>query len=269
MRTREKLEHKLEKRHEWAEKAESRAAEEFQAADKAVEGIPFGQPIMVGHHSERMHRRAIERAQGHSANACAEYRKAKYHEDKARGLERRLENTIFSDDEDAVERLQAKLDDRRKLQDGYKKINKIIRSKITPAEKLKEILLVGIIGEETATELVESGYTLPAYMLTNNNSEIRRIEKRIEEIKRRAEQQAAAEQAENGVLAKFDRYGNATVTFAEKPDYEIIRALKDAGFYWSRGSWHGDTDRLPQCVRDLLPSETTAETTAAENGVQA
>ncbi len=259
MTTREKLEHKLEKRHEWAEKAESRAAAEFQAADKAVEGIPFGQPIMVGHHSERMHRRAIERAQGHSDNACAEYRKAKYHEDKARGLERRLENTIFSDDEDAVERLQAKLEDRRKLQDGYKKINKIIRSKITPAEKLKEIMLVGIFGEETASELVESGCTLPAFILTNNNSEIRRIEKRIEEINRRAEQQAAAEQAENGVLAKFDRYGNATVTFAEKPDYEIIRALKDAGFYWSRGSWHGDTERLPQCVRDLLPAESSGE----------
>ena len=259
MTTREKLEHKLEKRHEWAEKANERASEEFETASDLIKDLPAGQPILVGHHSEKAHRRLLERSGSHMDKGCEQYKLAKYHEDKARGLERRLENTIFSDDEDAVERLQAKLDDRRKLQDGYKKINKIIRSKITPAEKLKEIMLVGIIGEETATELVESGYTLPAYMLTNNNSEIRRIEKRIEEIKRRAEQQAAAEQAENGVLAKFDRYGNATVTFAEKPEYDIIRALKDAGFYWSRGSWHGDTDRLPQCVRDLLPAESSGE----------
>jgi hypothetical protein len=258
MTRRERLEKKLEKREEWAEKAHERASEEFGTSSDLIKDLPAGQPILVGHHSEKAHRRLLERSGSHMDKGCEQYKLAKHHEEKAQGLARQLENTIFSDDEDAVERLQEKLDDRRKRQDGYKKINKIIRSKITPAEKLKEIILVGIIGEQTATELIEKGRTLPAYMLINNNSEIRRIEKRIEEIKRRQEQQAEAEQA-GGVVARYWTPDCVTVTFAEKPEYSIIRALKDAGFYFSRGSWHGRKDALPECVRDLLPEESEAQ----------
>jgi hypothetical protein len=31
----------------------------------------------------------------------------------------------------------------------------------------------------------------------------------------------------------------ARVIFAEKPDRSIINALKQAGFFWSSGSWYG------------------------------
>lgn len=258
MTKRERLEKKLEKREEWAEKAHERASEEFETASDLIKDLPAGQPILVGHHSEKAHRRLLERSGSHMDKGCEQYKLAKYHEDKAQWLARQLENTIFSDDPDAVERLQEKLDDRRKRQDGYKKINKIIRSKITPAEKLKEIMLVGIIGEQTATELIEKGCTLPAYMLTNNNSEIRRIHKRIEEITRRRAEHEEADQA-GGIVAHYFAYGMMTVTFAEKPDYEIIRALKDAGFYWTRGSWRGPSDSLPECVRSLLTEESEAQ----------
>jgi len=253
MTKREKLEQKLEKREEWAEKAREKCSEEFETARKITENIPFGQPILVGHHSERMHRRDIERSASHMDKGCAEYRKAEYHEEKARGLSRMLDNTIFSDDEDAIERLQEKLGDRRALQEGYKRINKIIRSKqLTSAEKVKEIMLVGIVGEENATEMVGRGYGIPAYAMQNNNGEIRRLEQRIKEITARKARQAEAEQAGGVAVTISGDY--ATVTFAEKPEYSIIRALKDTGFYWSRGSWRGLAACLPECVRALLPT---------------
>ena len=259
MTKRERLEKKLEKREEWAEKAQERASEEFETASDLIKDLPPGQPILVGHHSEKAHRRLLERSGSHMDKGCEQYKLAQYHEDKAQGLARQLETTIFSDDPDAVERLQAKLDERVKLQDGYKKINKLLRTKgLTPAEKLKEILCVGVIGEQTAWELVEKGYSLPAYMLTNNNSEIRRIHKRIEEITRRRAEHEEADQA-GGIVAHYFAYGMMTVTFAEKPDYEIIRALKDAGFYWTRGSWRGPSDSLPECVRSLLTAESEAQ----------
>ena len=260
--TREKLERKLEKRQEWAEKARAKGAAEFAAADKAVEGIPFGQPIMVGHHSEKTHRRAIERAQGHSDNAVEAYRNAEYHEDRARGLERRLETTIFSDDEDAVERLEERIGTRRDLQEKYRTINKIIRTKhLTDEEKRQQISATGIISAERAAEMVAAGHGIPAYAMTNNNGEIRRLEQRVAEIKRRAARQAEAEQA-GGVAVKI--IGDyVAVTFAEKPDYSIIRALKDTGFYFSGGTWRGLKSCLPECVRDLLPAETAAEIAAA------
>ena len=49
---------------ERADKMRATATAEFRKADlrEEVSGIPFGQPILVGHHSEGRHRRTIERA---------------------------------------------------------------------------------------------------------------------------------------------------------------------------------------------------------------
>lgn len=38
------------------------------------------------------------------------------------------------------------------------------------------------------------------------------------------------------------------VTFAEKPDREILKQLKAAGFRWGGGSWSGRRDALPASV---------------------
>ncbi|WP_143132963.1 DUF3560 domain-containing protein, partial [Brucella cytisi] len=47
-----------------AGRAEARAVFAYKRADmsEAATGIPFGQPILVGHHSEARHRRTIEKA---------------------------------------------------------------------------------------------------------------------------------------------------------------------------------------------------------------
>ncbi|WP_299212303.1 DUF3560 domain-containing protein [uncultured Tateyamaria sp.] len=47
-----------------ADRQDAKASAAFDAADLREEksGIPFGQPILVGHHSEGRHRRALERA---------------------------------------------------------------------------------------------------------------------------------------------------------------------------------------------------------------
>jgi len=49
MKTRERLEAKLQKRLEWAESQKGKAAWEFNRADLREEksGIPLGQPILV------------------------------------------------------------------------------------------------------------------------------------------------------------------------------------------------------------------------------
>lgn len=58
------------------------------AARRAVEGIPMGQPILVGHHSERKHRRAVEKARRAMDKAVAEDAKAGRLEGRAVGIER-------------------------------------------------------------------------------------------------------------------------------------------------------------------------------------
>jgi hypothetical protein len=41
------------------------------------------------------------------------------------------------------------------------------------------------------------------------------------------------------------------VNFADKPDREILNALKAAGFRWGNGCWSGKTENVPACVREL------------------
>src|SRR3546814_17632622 len=61
-----------------ADKAEARADQAYRRADlrEEVSGILFGQPILVGHHSERRHRRTIARAEAAMGRAVAESKRA-------------------------------------------------------------------------------------------------------------------------------------------------------------------------------------------------
>ncbi len=70
-----------------ARKAESRAEERSRAA---LEGLPpGGEPVKIGHHSEKRHRRAIERSDQHMRQAVEESSKAAYWRERARGTEAR------------------------------------------------------------------------------------------------------------------------------------------------------------------------------------
>ena len=80
MTRRERLEAKLEKREEWAEGRRADATRRFDTADKSVEMIPFGQPILVGHHSEKRHRAALKRHDNNMRAGCESLDMAKHHE---------------------------------------------------------------------------------------------------------------------------------------------------------------------------------------------
>jgi hypothetical protein len=54
----------------------------------AIDGIPPGQPILVGHHSERRHRAALNRHDHRRRRAIDEDRLAHHHEQRAAGAER-------------------------------------------------------------------------------------------------------------------------------------------------------------------------------------
>ena len=66
-----------------AEKAEARRAVAHQKADSIADMIPFGQPILVGHHSERRHRRDLAKIDRNMRAAIEEGRKAKHLHDRA------------------------------------------------------------------------------------------------------------------------------------------------------------------------------------------
>lgn len=86
-----RLEHRAEGHERAAVKAAAESEARWDAFRGIADGIPLGQPILVGHHSERRHRRDIARMDGHlrksfEANRVAELRAA-----RAENLRRHLE----------------------------------------------------------------------------------------------------------------------------------------------------------------------------------
>lgn len=256
MTRRERLENKLERRQEWAEKAEARSNAAIETARKITEHIPFGQPILVGHHSEAGHRRAIERSAAQMDKGVAEHRLAEHHRSKAEGLENYLENTIFDDDPDAIEKIEKKLAMLEKSQQVMVAANKVCRNKkLDEAGKIAALVEIGLT-EENAKTLLHPVHDwqsvgFASYSLQNNNANIRRYRERLESIKRRKTLVERAENAESGVVIDYIYDGKyARVTFAEKPERDIINALKAAGYRWNKCCWVGDADKLPKEVKE-------------------
>src|SRR5206468_3142666 len=68
---------------ERAGKAAGRAAAAHGKADTIASMIPFGQPILVGHHSERRHRRDLDRITRNMRTTIEEGKKAERLHDRA------------------------------------------------------------------------------------------------------------------------------------------------------------------------------------------
>jgi hypothetical protein len=251
MTRRERLEAKLAKREEWATKAAARSDARFHTAGAIADGIPFGQPILCGHHSERHARRDADRIASNMTKACEESKLAEHHTSCAAGLNYALDHSVFSDDTDAVEKLEARIAENDAKRDRMKLVNKLYKKGDAAG-----LAALGLDLEKLKAKLAAAGAYWGdrphlAYELTNLGARIRSDRERIEEIKRRSERTAEAEAA-GGVTVKDVGSEHVTVTFAEKPERSVLEALKSAGFCWGGGTWLGYRERLPAVVLEML-----------------
>lgn len=251
MTRRERLENKLERRQEWAEKAEARSNAAASTAHNMTSNIPFGQPNINGRLTG-----VLNRAASAMDRSVAEHRLAEHHRSKAEGLENYLESTIFDDDPDAIEKIEKKLATLEKSQQMMVAANKVCRNKkLDEAGKIAALVEIGLT-EENAKTLLHPVHDwqsvgFASYSLQNNNANIRRYRERLESIKRRKTLVERAENAESGVVIDYIYNGKyARVTFAEKPERDIINALKAAGYRWNKCCWIGDADKLPKEVKE-------------------
>lgn len=244
MTMRERMEHRAELRREWAAKRRGKAAAAFAKADAVASGIPFGQPILVGHHSEARHRRDVAKIDNGMAEGVASSAMAVKHEEKAKTIESRLKRTIFSDDADAAENLKKRIADRERVAERMKFVNK------AHAKFLKTGVMPEGISEAEADKIrnYKPAYSwephpYPPYAMANLRNLIAADRKRLVMIEKMDERAAAASEADSGVLIEGGEF--VRVTFAEKPDREIINRLKEAGFRWGGGGWSGYRASLP------------------------
>lgn len=112
-------ERKAEKYNEWAQAAKAKSNNWMNKANEGRDFLVLGEPIKVGHHSERKHRALIERNHSRMSNAMAEVTKAQEHENKAQYWESR-KNDIDLSMPESVEYFAYELEKAEVLQAGLK-----------------------------------------------------------------------------------------------------------------------------------------------------
>ncbi len=203
----------------------------------------MGQPILVGHHSERGHRADLKRIDNNMRKSVEHSDKARYYEGRAQVIEHN--RTIYSDDPQAIQKLKQRLADLEEYQTWMKTINKLCRSKkLTDeeiAERLEDKYGLNISGIH---KLLNPQYSyekrgFQSWRLSNNNANIRRINERIAQLEK-AESEETSEQVIGEVkLVDSVEHNRLQIFFPDKPSTEVRSRLKQHGFRWSRqqGCW--------------------------------
>lgn len=207
-------------------------------AMKMASVIPFGQPILVGHHSEKSDRGYRSKIHNTFGKSAALDEKASHYAQKAASVGT---GGISSDDPEAVQKLQSEVDALELLQTRMKAVNKAIKQGKTPEAQTAALVALGYC-ETDAVHLITPrfgniGY--PSYRLTNNNANIRTKKARIAELQARAQLVDKVEDCEGYTYREDTEDNRVCFEFEGKPADNIRDILKSNGFKWSptRGAW--------------------------------
>ena len=110
---------RAERRREWAASAERKSQEYYEKSNKDKDFISLGEPIKVGHHSERRHRKIIEDAWNNTGKSVEYLDKAKEHEDKAAYWDAKA-NTINLSMPESIDFYEHKLEVAKEYHEGLK-----------------------------------------------------------------------------------------------------------------------------------------------------
>jgi hypothetical protein len=236
----EKQEAKRERLRAAAEKRRTASDALYSQGRQALEAIPFGQPILVGHHSERSDRSYRSRAVGKIDRAFQLSTEADDLDARAKNLG---SAGISSDDPDAIEKLRTKLDGLMEAHATMVSANKEARANGQPAPFV-------------------------AYQLTNSNGNIRRVKTRIEDLSNLAIAPEAEPIIGSGWSIREDREDDRIVIkFDERQPEDVVRVLRSHAFLWShsRTAWvrklTGNAVFAARQIATILSHEPKAENT--------
>ncbi len=238
----ERRQARIDRLHGRSEKAQAESHAAWEAECKLGDQIPLGQPILVGHHSERGHRALIKRLHRLADKGLAEQQKAEHYAEAAEAAEHN--RAVSSDDPEALRKLREKLAAAEALQARMKAANVAIRkhAKAGPEAQVAALVEQGL-SESTARKLLTPDFCgrigFADYALTNNSAERRRTKKRIAELEASAGAETVAREVAGIRVVENVDLNRLQLLFPGKPDEATRRALKAHGFRWapSEGAW--------------------------------
>ncbi len=223
----QKREDKKNRYLDLAEKNRKNSDALYKTSTSLSDIIPFGQPILVGHHSERGHRNLIDKIHNKMRKSIEADEKAEYYQNRADNIS----NNISSDDPDAIEKLKIKLAKLEDLQKDMKEHNAEAR-----ANKVNQ--------------------PFEKFQLTNNNAVIRNVKLRIEQLTVKQETVANDDIIGKGwTLHENKEENRIQFLFDSIPSEEVRTELKHKGFRWSptNQAWQRALDNRGRYIaKDLM-----------------
>jgi hypothetical protein len=215
----------------------------FKRSDEMASVIPMGQPILVGHHSEKGHRNYLKKIHNTMDKAVQANQKAQYFESRLESMENN--SSISSDDPEALTKLKDKLEGLSNLQIFMKSCNKIINNKkLTDVQKVEQLTKFhNSITEAKAYKLLAPDFCgrvgFASYKLTNNNANMSRIKDRIKSLESVASMSSEEITINNVKIRTSVEDNRVQVFFPDIPVQAIRHELKSNGFHWSPsvGAW--------------------------------
>ena len=186
---------------ELSKKAEEKSNQYSNSNANRILMMTPGQPIIIGHHSEKIARRLHDRAWKDIGKSIEEDKKSKYYKDKIKSIE--SSKVIYNDDPNASEKLKEKLE-----------------ALENERQQIKE--------REHST-----------WELQNIGARIRETKRRIEALGRLENIEFNAIEFIGGKAIHNKELNRIQLYFDNIPDEEVRKELKHRAFKWSRreGAW--------------------------------
>ncbi len=221
-----------------AEKARQESDAQYGRSRQVLDHIPFGQPILVGHHSERGHRAALKRAHRAMDRSCEESSKAEYYEHRAAAVGKA---GISSDNPEAINLLQRKLASLESQRDQARAINAYWRKHrsmsgfpgLSDEAAARIDAKMKAQNESGASWVSDKHKVYPGYYFQNLGANIRRIKERIVQLETNEGRESSEREIAGVRLVENVELNRVQLIFPDKPSAEIRQQLKRAGFRWS------------------------------------
>lgn len=246
-----KQEARRQRYEERAEAARQEAHDRFNGPAGRTLSSMMGEPIKVGHHSERRHRKLFEKADNEMRKGSEALAKAKHYEQKAAGVGT---GGISADDPDAISKLRAKLrqmEGQRELMKAANKAYRMAKKKGINGLPDDELLANDVeaiqeaIGRGSFEFAKKAIQWMPSYSfekgpytgwpLSNLGQNIKRVERRIKDLEAAGTREGKTINFNDGtVFEEHSGDNRVRFYFDGKPPVEVRDVLKRYGFRWAR-----------------------------------
>lgn len=247
---------KIERLRKAAEKAKKESDATWKEADKMASVIPFGQPILVGHHSEGRDRRYRSRIDGKRDKAVELDDKAAYYERRVDAMENN--RAISGDNPNAIELLREKLERLRYHHSLMVECNKLVRKGDSPKTRTALLELLGkqdLVDEMFVPDFMgRIGFA--RYHISNSSQNIKSVEKRISQLEKRSQEVTTEVTTERYRIVDNVEDNRIQVFFTPRPNKETCRILGRNGFRWtpSIGAWQAYRSKSLEYAQSIVDS---------------